>query len=347
MSPIINGSAVFNEIPTQGHIIPGQTIIYDTSKTLDLENITLKDGSILIKMLYFALDVHMRSRMRDAAVPGYIPAFTIGKPIVGHGLGVVIESKNSRFVEGSHVTGFLDFSEYCVVEEGYLLDGLVLLKNELELPWSLYLGILGISGRTAVFGWKEHARAKNGGVAFVSTGAGAVGSMVVQLAKRDGMKVIASAGTDAKVDFMKRLGADVAFNYKTTPTDEVLANNGPIDLCWDNVGGESLDTALAHAANSATFIACGVASEEPYAFKNMSNIIARQVQINGFNTRALYPKHEGEFSRTIPQLVASGELKYREDITVGLDKADIGLLNLFTGANTGKSLVRVSQDVDE
>ena len=129
-----------------------------------------------------------------------------------------------------------------------------------------------MAGKTADFGWKEFSAAKVGDVAFITAGAGPVGQLVIQLAKLDGLKVIASAGSDEKVAYLKTLGADVAFNYKTNKTAEVLEKEGPINVYWDNVGGETLEAAINHAAIGARFIECGMisaynATGEPYNVK--------------------------------------------------------------------------------
>jgi NADPH-dependent curcumin reductase CurA len=143
------------------------------------------------------------------------------------------------------------FAEYSVISDPSFLH---ILPSNTGLPWSAFTGICGFVGLTAYAAWKEYSKAKKGETAFVSGGAGAVGSYVVQLAKQDGMKVIASAGSDKKVEFMKSIGANVAFNYKTTcewtsfhdkvrlterriATEDILKQEGPINVYWDNVGG--------------------------------------------------------------------------------------------------------------
>ncbi|KAF9027541.1 NAD(P)-binding protein [Hymenopellis radicata] len=339
-----NRCVLFHEVPT-GYPIPGRTTIYDTSTTIDLENVALSPGGILVKVICLSLDPYMRSRMREPSVPGYVPPFTLHEPISGHGVGLVLRTRNPRFPEGAHVRGFMDFAEYCVLQgDSFSMQSLILLNNDIQLPWSLYVGILGMPGRTALFGWKEYVRPQVGEVVFVTTGAG---DLVIQLAKRDGMKVVASAGTDDKVQYMKELGADVAFNYKSTSTKDILERHGPINVYWDHVGGEVLDLALEYAAESASFVECGMItaynSKDPYPFKNMFNIISRNIQMNGFLARTLLVKHDEEFLKTIPKMVAQGELKYREDITSGLAQADSALLELLTGRNTGKSVVMVDE----
>jgi len=133
-------------------------------------------------------------------------------------------------------------------------DDLTAIENPYNLPWSLFIGVLGMPGKTAYMAWKEYSQAKKGETLFVSTGAGPVGSLVIQIAKSQGLKVIASAGSDEKVKFMKEIGADVAFNYKTEKTTDILAKEGPIDIYWDNVGGETLEAALDAANTFARFI---------------------------------------------------------------------------------------------
>lgn len=146
------------------------------------------------------------------------------------------------------------------------------IENKENLPWTAYLGVLGMPGKTADFGWREFSNAKEGDIAFVTAGAGPVGQLVIQLAKLEGLKVIASAGSDEKVEYLKTLGADVVFNYKTNKTTDVLAKEGPIDVFWDNVGGETLEAAIENAAVGARFIECGMisvynATGEPYNVK--------------------------------------------------------------------------------
>jgi len=156
---------------------------------------------------------------------------------------------------GDHLYGWLNFENYCISDNP---KGFLKIDNKEKLPWTVYLGVLGMPGKTASFAWQEYSTAQKGDVVFVTAGAGTVGSLVIQLAKLEGLKVIASAGSNEKVEFLKELGADVAFNYKSTSTREVLEKEGPINMqvlyfvrdilatiltayiCsfWDNVGGE-------------------------------------------------------------------------------------------------------------
>ncbi|KAG9317021.1 hypothetical protein JVU11DRAFT_1203 [Chiua virens] len=326
MAPTTNARAIFNEIPTD-YPVPGRTVVHDTTQTIDLENVPL-NGGILLKTLVLSIDPYLRGRMRDLAVKSYNVSRR-GTPsnmcdtgcqrhsrLQNYGVGVVLRSENPTFNPGDHVSGMLSFEEYSVVThiEGFMITKI---ENKHNLPWSVFVGAVGMPGATAYSGWKEYAQAKKGEVAFISTGAGAVGSLVIQLAKRDGLKVIASAGSDEKVAFMKELGADVVFNYKTTKTSEVLEKEGPIDVYWDNVGGETLEAALAAAAKNARFIECGMISGyniKPYPVMNLMQIIAREIKIYGLVVTSIHPKYKDGFDVEMPALIASGELKFKEDI---------------------------------
>ncbi|KAF8119781.1 hypothetical protein EV363DRAFT_1461078 [Boletus edulis] len=241
--------------------------------------------------------------------------YQIGDTIEGLGIGVVLRSEIPTFLVGDHLHGPFPFQE-C--------------HNEYNHPWSVFVGIAG------------------GEVAFVTSGAGAVGSyaifiqhlqthrltedsFVIQLAKRNGMKVIASAGSDDKVEFLKELGVDVAFNYKTTKTSEILTNEGPINVYWDNVGGETLEAALNAAAKHARFIECGMISAYDGSSKPISNIIHKEITINGFFATMLFPKYLETFEQDVPALVASKELTYSR----GFENAEVALDNSIKVTVTG------------
>ncbi|KAF9035370.1 NAD(P)-binding protein [Hymenopellis radicata] len=351
MTPVQNAVVTFAEIPA-GYPIPGRTTVYNANNTIDLEKVPL-NGGILIKTLVISIDPYLRGRMRDPNIASYVPAFLIGDPLCNYGVGRVLRSENTAFEAGDHVTGIFStspfysyFQEYSVVSD--LSNVQVVAKSEVPLPWSVYVGASGMPGETAYCGYKEFAQAKQGNTIFVSTGAGAVGSVVIQLAKMDGMKVIASAGSDEKVDFMKEIGADVAFNYKTVDTLEVLKKEGPLDVYWDNVGGPTLDAALESMKTHGRIIVCGMISSynDPKGqnYKNLWQLFARSITINGFFVLELRKKWKEEFSRIIPNKIASGEIKYREEITVGLQHAGEAIRKIQMGENIGKSVVIVADE---
>ncbi|KAJ7823543.1 hypothetical protein B0H13DRAFT_2257257 [Mycena leptocephala] len=341
MPQVKNARVLFSSIP-EGYPIPGETTVYDTTQTIDLETVPL-NGGILLKTLVLSIDPYFRVIMQNVEHPA---AFKIGAPLSGFGIAVVLRSENPSVTAGQHVYGFnIAHQEYVVIPQ---LGGLQIMEKHPNLPWSAYLGAAGMPGQTAYIGWKEFANAKAGEIAFVSAGAGAVGSMVIQLAKQAGLKVIASAGSEEKVKFMKSMGADVAFNYKTTDTRGVLAKEGPIDIYWDNVGGDILDAALEFAAPHGRFLLCGAISgyntghQSP---KNFHLINANALHVHGIVMAHLpVMQYLPEFYATIPGKLANGELKYAEEVTRGLDKVGEVILAVQRGTNKAKAIVLVAEE---
>ncbi|KAJ6538381.1 hypothetical protein DFH09DRAFT_1323902 [Mycena vulgaris] len=341
MSPIQNGRVVFASVP-KDFPVPGQTTVYDATQKIDLENVPLH-GGVLIKTLVLSIDPFMRNMMHAAGKKSYFPPFTLGEPISGYGVGIILRSEFKGVEKGQHVHGLLAHQEYSVVNS---LAGLDIIVKDPGLPWSVYVGAVGMPGQTAYIGWKEFSHAKKGEVAFISGGAGPVGSFAIQLAKKDGLKVIASAGSDEKVDFLKEIGADVAFNYKTTDTSAVLAKEGPIDIYWDNVGGSVLEAALENGAQFARFIECGMISgyNSGYApTKNLGLIIGKTITMYGFLVTALLPKWQDEFYAVVPGKLVSGEIKYAEEVSQGLERVGDVMLAVMNGSNKAKAVVLVAE----
>ncbi|EMD34313.1 hypothetical protein CERSUDRAFT_117192 [Gelatoporia subvermispora B] len=343
MTPVRNGRHLYNEVPT-GFPEPGKTTIQDDSQTIELENVPL-NGGILVKTLVVSIDPYMRGRMRDPSVKSYSPPYVIGEPLNNFGVGKVLRSETPKFKSGDHIYGILLFQEYNVVKD---LAEFRLLENKEGLPWTVYVGVCGMPGQTAYYAWKEWSAAQKGEVAFVTAAAGPVGATVVQLAKADGCKVIASAGSDEKVAFVSSLGADAAFNYKTTNTSKVLQMEGPINIYWDNVGGETLEAAIEAAQPVSRFIECGMISQyntkTPYPVKNITSIVSKQLRIYGFLVFSMHGKYREQFYAEMPRRVASGEIKYQEDIVRGLDKVGEAILDVQTGRNKGKKVIIVADD---
>ncbi|KAF5335316.1 hypothetical protein D9611_011771 [Ephemerocybe angulata] len=362
--PVTNGKVIFKSIP-KGYPEPGKTVVYDDSEKIDLESLPIPDGGFLVKTLYLSVDPYMRGRMREPDVKSYAPPFIVGQPIDGYGVGVVLKSKSSEFKKGAHVYG--TFSTYigthnpglsrnatdtCVSEhQNYIVfpnrADLMVLDNKQKLPWSYYVGAAGMPGKTAYMAWKEYSSAKKGETVFVSGGAGPVGSFVIQFAKMDGCKVIASAGSDEKVEFMKSIGADVAFNYKTSNTLDVLNKHGPIDIYWDNVGGPTLEAALEAANVNARFIECGMISAyntggEP--IKNIMHVVAKSISMFGFIVMRLEHKYDAQFYKEVPELIASGKLKVREEVWEGLQSVGDAILAVQKGTNKAKAVVHVADE---
>ncbi|KAJ7342384.1 alcohol dehydrogenase [Mycena albidolilacea] len=342
MAPITNARVLFAAIP-KDFPIPGETTVYDTSEKIDLETVPL-NGGFVVKTLVLSIDPYMRGRMRAAEEKSYADAFILGAPIDGFGVCVVLRSENPEVAAGKHVYGILPHQQYTVLSG---MEGLTFLEKDPKLPWTVFVGAAGMPGKTAFMGWKEYSRAKKAETAFISTGAGPVGSMVIQLAKRDGLKVIACAGSDDKVKFMREIGADVAFNYKTTDTREVLAREGPIDVYWDNVGGNMLDAALEHAAINGRILECGTISGYNTGYEPVMNIHltwAKSLTISGILYFHLEAKYDKEFYATIPPLIAAGEIKYTEEASKGLESVGDAILRVQQGRNTAKAVVIVAEE---
>ncbi|KAJ3545571.1 hypothetical protein NMY22_g2384 [Coprinellus aureogranulatus] len=287
--------------------------------------------------------------------------------IYGLAIARVVRSENDSAKVGDHVCGMLrtypssiDLTlvgyelislpayQHYVVKPDLQSSYLTVLNNHAEIPWSAYLGVVGLAGMTAYMGWKAHVKAKQGETIFVSTAAGAVGSLVVQLAKLEGLRVIASSGSSDRVAFTKEIGADVAFNYKEEDTDAVLKREGPIDLYWDNVGGKTLDAALEHAAMNARFIECGMISTQfgvNDGVKNLLQVITKSISMFGVNVVELTPKHIADFYETVPKLVKEGKVKHREVRFDGLGKVDEALVRTMNGTLNGtKAVVFLGDD---
>ncbi|KAJ7731628.1 hypothetical protein B0H16DRAFT_1427404 [Mycena metata] len=339
MAPIRNARVLFNSVP-KGFPVPGETTVYDTTQTIDLDTVPL-NGGFLIKTLVLSVDPYFRVAMVPVSSSG------IYCRIAGFGVAVVVCSEAPGVEVGKHVYGHTILHQEYTVVHG--LGALQLMERHPNLPWSVYLGAAGMPGQTAYMGWKEYSSAKAGEVVFVTAGAGSVGSMVIQLAKKDGLKVITSAGSKEKVEFLRSLGADVVFNYKTNDTRMVLKKEGPIDIYWDNVGGDILEAALENAAVHARFLQCGSISGYNSAQESSKVFLlvclSITLHVHGVIMAHLpLMKYLPEFYATIPAQLASGELKYPEEVTRGLDKVGDVILSVQKGTNKAKAVVLVAEE---
>ncbi|CEL53376.1 Zinc-type alcohol dehydrogenase-like protein PB24D3,08c OS=Schizosaccharomyces pombe (strain 972 / ATCC 24843) GN=SPAPB24D3.08c PE=3 SV=1 [Rhizoctonia solani AG-1 IB] len=266
MSPTQISAAIFNSIPKEYPIL-NETIVIG-STTIDLENVPLSGGT-LVKAVYLSIDPYLRGRMREVSSQSYVDKFQLGKPIANFGIGKVLRSEKNGVHPGDlfHIQD-LSFQEYSVLAPEHPAR---VIKEEPGIPLSAYIGVLGMPGMTAFYGLELVGKPVKGETIFVSSGASAVGSLVVQLAKAKGLKVIASVGSDDKVDFLKSISVDVPINYKKQNVADILAKEGPIDIYWDNAGGPTLEAALDACSVCARVVVCGAISQyntsEPYAIK--------------------------------------------------------------------------------
>jgi hypothetical protein len=253
----------------------------------------------------------------------------------------VVESKAVDFAPGDlvqHMSGWRD--------EAIVPARMAQKLPELGAPPERFLGVLGVTGATAYFGLLDAAHAKQGDIVFVSAAAGAVGSVVVQIAKAKGMTAIGSAGGTEKCEFVRSLGADQVVDYKAGPLLKGLRSAAPdgVDVYFDNVGGDHLDAAFATARNNARFAVCGMIEgyndPTPMSFRFIQRIISARIQLKGFIVFDYFPRM-AEFYRDMGAWLASGAVKSRETIMDGLESAPDAFLGLFKGENVGKMLVRL------
>ena len=313
--------------------------VMDDFALKDLPAAALGDGQVRVRNRFLSVDPYMRGRMND--VKSYVPPFQLDAPMDGGAVGEVIESRDPNFAVGDkvmHMAGWRDEA----VAEGKALNKL----PDLGVDPQQFLGNLGLTGGTAYFGLLEAAQAKEGDIVFVSAAAGAVGSAVVQIAKAKGMTVIGSAGGADKCAFVKSLGADEVVDYKAGNLLKQLAAAAPkgIDVYFDNVGGQQLDAAFALARQNARFAICGMIDSynggEPAAFRYIMRVIAMRIRVQGF----IYTDYLGQlgaFYEDVGAMIANGQMKSRDTVVEGLEKTPEAFLGLFTGANTGKMLVKL------
>ncbi|MHC6591003.1 NADP-dependent oxidoreductase [Arthrobacter sp. C152] len=302
----------------------------------------LEDGQVLVRNLFMSVDPYMRGRMKD--VKSYSAPFAVGEALDGGAVGEVIASRSAAHKEGDVVVHPLGWREYSVVSGAATTPA----RTDLA-PASAFLGALGMTGLTAYAGLLKVAEFKPGDAVFVSGAAGAVGSLVGQIAKAMGAsRVIGSAGSPAKVARLLELGFDAAFDYHDGPVVEQLekaAGSGGIDVYFDNVGGDHLEAALSVLNVGGRVAMCGAiaqynSTEPTPAPHNLMQAIGKQLTLRGFLVGG-QRQHAAEFAGKMAGWLADGTVRYDETIVDGLENAPQAFIDLLDGANTGKMLVRL------
>jgi hypothetical protein len=299
----------------------------------------LQDGWVRVENKWLSVDPYMRGRMND--VKSYVPPFALGEPMQGGAVGKVVESRSPNLAVGDTVFHMLGWRE-AAAGPAEAFNKMPPLPVE-DHQW---LGNLGLTGGTAYFGLLRVAEAKAGDIVFVSAAAGAVGSAVVQIAKAKGMTVIGAAGGPEKCEWVRSLGADAALDYKSAPIVKLLMDAAPqgIDVYFDNVGGDHLDAALAAARQKARFAICGMIEDynkgSGHTFRYLLRIIGARIAIRGF-IYTDYVSELGDFYREMGGWIAGGQLTSRETVHDGILAAPRAFLDLFSGGNIGKMLVRL------
>jgi NADPH-dependent curcumin reductase CurA len=301
------------------------------------------EGELLVKVLYISLDPAMRGWMNEGR--SYIAPVGIGDVMRAGAVGRVIASKNASFAVGEHVVGSFGVQEYAIS------DGKGLTKVDPRLvPLPVYIAALGMAGLTAYFGLLDVGQAKAEETVVVSGAAGAVGMVVGQIAKIKGCRAIGIAGGPQKCQFItKELGFDAAIDYKNEDVREALKKHCPkgVDVYFDNVGGDILDTVLTQIARHARIVLCGAISQynSTTGFKGPANYMSLLVnhgRMEGFVVFE-YASRYAEAAREMGAWMAAGKLKSREDIVEGIETFPETLLKLFSGENLGKLMIKVRE----
>lgn len=313
----------------------GETFRYESFELAEL-----KEGQVALESLYISVDPYMRGRMNDAR--SYSQPFEIDEPIHGGVVARVIESKSEGLKSGDVVVGMLDWATKAVV------DAKTVRKIDEQIaPISTALGVLGMTGMTAYFGLLDIGNPQPGETVVVSAAAGAVGSIVGQIAKIKGARVVGIAGSDEKLQHLKAdLGFDEVINYKTEDIREALDRTCPdgIDVYFENVGGEIGDAVLDRLSPFARVPVCGAISgyntQQDIGPRVQSKLIIARARMQGFLVGD-YGKRFKEAAEQLGQWVSEGKLQYEETIFEGFDRVPDAFLGLFDGSNTGKLLVKV------
>lgn len=309
-------------------------------RTVEVELGDPGPGEVLVRNTFMSVDPYMRGRMND--VKSYVPPFALDAPLDGGAVGEVVASGADDLEPGDTVLHQAGWRTHAL-----LPASAVRRVDATDVPASAYLGVLGMPGLTAYVGLTRIGALQEGETVFISGAAGAVGSTAGQLARLLGAgKVIGSAGSGEKCAWLTDdLGFDVALNYKDAPIGRQLREHGPVDVYFDNVGGDHLEAAIFAMADFGRIAACGAIAEYNAEApapgpRNLMMMVSKRLTLRGF----IVTDHgdlAGEFYRRAGAWVADGSLRWRETVVDGLDHAVDAFLGLHRGENTGKMLVRL------
>jgi NADPH-dependent curcumin reductase CurA len=302
------------------------------------------EGQFLVRVMYISLDPAMRGWMNDAR--SYVPPVGIGEVMRAGGVGRVVASRHPDFAVGNHVSGVFGVQDYA------LSDGRGVVRVSAETaPLPKYLSMLGMPGMTAYFGLLDIGRPVEGETVVVSAAAGAVGQVVGQIAKIRGCRVVGIAGGEEKCRFIvDDLGFDAAVDYKNEDVRAALRERCPdrVNVYFDNVGGEILDTVLTRLARHARIVICGSISQynnegPARGPANYMALLVDRARMEGFLVFD-YAKRYPEAAKEMAGWMAEGRLKSVEDMVTGMEQFPATLLRLYSGANFGKLILSVAGD---
>ncbi|KAF7730723.1 hypothetical protein EC973_001672 [Apophysomyces ossiformis] len=303
-----NEQVIFAKVPT-GYPVVGEHLQLKEN-SIELDSV-LSEGDVILKNLAFSIDPYMRLLMYDASSGvSHFPAFPLHQPITGYA------------ISKSHVDA--------ASAEKWEVRNYI---KEKKLPFTNYLGVLVLPGLTAYLG-------------LIKFAAGAVGQVVGQIGKILGLRVVGSAGSDEKIAYLKEIGFDSAFNYKTESTDKALAQHCPngIDIYFDNVGRKMLEYVLKHANRHGRIVVCGAIAnyngEESEGIRNTELILYKTLKIQAFTVWEHWDLEE--FTQRVTEWLLEGKIKYREAVAEGLGQTGQALLDVLKGHSQGKQIVKVA-----
>lgn len=311
----------------------------------ETETAALTTGELLVQTRYLSVDPYMRGRMSDSE--SYAEPWAVGEPLNGGIVGEVVEAESDAYDTGDLVTGEGTWAEYSVMDAA----DVTAVDPSVAAP-EAYLGVLGMPGRTAYFGLLEVGDPSPGETVVVSGAAGAVGSVVGQIAKLNGCRVVGFAGTDEKTTWLtEELGFDAAINYKSTDGYQAaLADAAPggVDVYFDNVGGPITDAVFTQLNLDARVAVCGQIAHYndetvPTGPRKLPQLIAPRATVQGLLVGD-FANRFGVATEQLSEWVASGDLSHRETIVEGLSNAPDAFLGLFSGDNIGKQVVQVTTE---
>lgn len=360
-----NKGLIFKKVP-EGWPVIGEHLAIET-RTFDLDAAPPKNG-ITVQHLVACFSPYQRGRMRSPEIKSYVPPFTLNAPFANRAIAKVLKSDNDTYQEGDVVIGTFNTEEYSAVGEE-MTKGIEKLHNPYNLDPAIYLGALGMPGQTAYSSLYEIGKPRKGETIFISAASGAVGQLVGQLAKHEGLTVIGSVGDDNKLEFItKDLGFDGGFNYKKEKPIEALTRLAPdgIDIYYENVGGEHLDAALSLMKNFGRIgqslipitgkqvltnpVCSGMVSQynlppdQRYGVQNLMSTVSKRLTIRGFlvTDPDFGPKYAAEHQENVAKWIHEGKFKVRMSTTDGIDNAAAGFLGMLEGKNFGKSILKIA-----
>jgi NADPH-dependent curcumin reductase CurA len=364
-----NKTLIFKKVPS-GFPIAGQDLVIE-DRGFD-PSAAPPPGGLTLSILYASFDPYQRGRMRPAGSKSYSPPYDLDGPIPNSTVAKVLKSDAEGYQPGDLVIAFLPIAEYATLKK----EELGAVQRKVTNPHGLkdlglFLGPLGMPGLTGWSSLHEIGKPKKGETIFISSAAGAVGQVVGQIAKREGLKVIGSVGDDQKLEFItKELGFDGGFNYKKEKALDALERLAPegIDIYYENVGGEQLEAALEKMNQHGRIVACGMVSsderkggmkadreqisqynlkpEDRYGVRNLFHVVSKRITMQGFivGDADFGPKYAKEHQEKMAQWLADGSVQAKIHVTEGIDNAAEGLIGMLHGKNFGKAVIKIKDE---